>query len=65
MPAPKKLRVASRIITKPTWSVASTTMLLNILGKIVLDHDPSVACSSYPSAGNIILGPHSKGFASG
>ena len=34
IPAPRKLRVDSRIITKPTWSVASTTRLLNTLGKM-------------------------------
>ncbi|GIT43702.1 MAG: hypothetical protein Ct9H300mP11_16380 [Chloroflexota bacterium] len=33
IPAPKKLKVGSTTMTKPTCSVAKTTRLLNILGK--------------------------------
>ena len=34
IPAPRKLREASTMITQPTWSVASTTSGLTMLGKM-------------------------------
>ena len=36
IPAPRKLRLASRMMTNPTCRVASTTRLLNTFGKMCL-----------------------------